>query len=226
MRRSSRLHALLLGTVVAAACQAETIPVNGLGLSMPVTSIQEARTKSTVLQKYDFSCGSAAIATLLTHHYNHPVSEQEVLEAMYAKGDQPKIQREGFSLLDMKRYLAGLGYAADGFKQPLEKLAEAKLPAIVLINENNYHHFVVVKGVNGDRVLVGDPARGTRSVSRKEFEASWIGGLLFVVHNHVDRARFNLASDWRAAPRAPLFTGVQRNGMPGLDLPKNGPGDF
>ena len=94
------------------------------------------------------------------------------------------------------------------------------------MNENNYHHFVVIKGVSGNMVLIGDPARGTRSMTRKEFEAFWIGGLLFVIHNHVNKARFNQAADWRAAPRAPVFTGVQRQGVPGLDIPKHGPGDF
>ena len=59
----------------------------------------------------------------------------------------------------MKRYLAAHGFEADGFEQPLDKLDEARVPAIVLINENGYHHFVVVKGVQADRVLIGDPAR-------------------------------------------------------------------
>ena len=49
------------------------------------------------------------------------VGEQEVLREMYAHGDQQKIQKEGFSMLDMKRYLQGLGYEADGFQQPLDK---------------------------------------------------------------------------------------------------------
>ncbi len=44
---------------------------------------------------------------------------------------------------------------------PLEKLDNEGVPAIVLINERGYHHFVVVKGYKNGRVLVGDPARGT-----------------------------------------------------------------
>ena len=59
---------------------------------------------------------------------------------MYANGDQPKILKEGFSLLDIKRFLATQVFTADGFKLPLQKLADAKLPAIVLEAEKGYHH--------------------------------------------------------------------------------------
>ena len=54
-----------------------------------------------MLQQYDFSCGSAALATLL----------------------------------DMKNFLEARGFQADGFQQPLGKLAEAGIPSIVLISE-------------------------------------------------------------------------------------------
>lgn len=204
-----------------------SLPSMGSGdVFMPVTSIRQARLAGTLLQQYDFSCGSAAVATLLTHHYGYPVSESMVFEYMYQHGDQSKIQREGFSLLDMKRFLQARGFEADGFKQTLDKLAEARVPAIALINDNGYHHFVVIKGLRGERVLIGDPANGTRAVARQAFEASWQSGLLFVIHNRMDIARFNLAADWRAAPQAPLSAGVSRDGLSGVTMPKHGPGDF
>jgi predicted double-glycine peptidase len=225
MHRSLRL---LVASCAFAALEghAQPIQVDGIGMRVPVTSLRAARIARTVLQQYDFSCGSAALATLLSHHYGLAVGEEEILRAMYAQGDQQKIRKEGFSMLDMKRYLESRGFAADGFQQTLDKLAQAGLPAIVLMNENGYHHFVVVKGLVRDRVLIGDPARGVRAMPRGDFEAAWIGGLLFVIHDHVEQARFNLAADWRAAPPAPLFTGVARLAPPGLDLPRHGPGDF
>lgn len=226
-----------LTSLTLLACMATLPAVGGAELAylpsmgggdviMPVTSIRQARLASTLLQQYDFSCGSAAVATLLTHHYGYPVSESMVFEYMYQHGDQSKIQREGFSLLDMKRFLQARGFEADGFAQTLDKLAEARVPAIALINDNGYHHFVVVKGLRGDRVLIGDPANGTRAVSRQAFEASWQSRLLFVIHNRMDSARFNLAADWRAAPQAPLSAGVSRDGLSGVTMPKHGPGDF
>ena len=202
------------------------LPLGGGDVRLPITSIRQARLAGTLLQQYDFSCGSAALATLLTHHYGLPTSESVVFEAMYSQGDQAKIQREGFSLLDMKRFLQSLGFEADGFEQPLDKLLEARVPAIVLINDNGYQHFVVVKGLRGERVLIGDPASGTRAVARAAFEASWKSRLLFVIHNRMDAARFNLLADWRAAPQAPLAAGISRDSLGGVTLSGPGPGDF
>ena len=210
----------------ASAQQAYLPSMGGGDLLMSVTSIRQARLAGTLLQQYDFSCGSAAVATLLTHHYGLAVSESTVFESMFRQGDQQKIRREGFSLLDMKRFLESQGFEADGFEQPLDKLLEARVPAIVLINENGYRHFVVVKGLRDGRVLIGDPANGTQAMSRAGFEAIWLGRLLFVIHNRMEQARFNLDADWRAAPRAPLAAGVNRDGLAGVTLPARGPGDF
>src|SRR5690606_29731157 len=88
-----------------------SVPYSG-NYSIRLTSLKEARFKTTVAQQYDFSCGSAATATLLTYQYGHPVSEADVFRQMYAHGDQAKIRQQGFSLLDMRRYLGSLGYEA------------------------------------------------------------------------------------------------------------------
>ena len=63
-------------------------------------------------------------------------------------------------------------------------------------------------------------------MARATFEKNWKNKLLFVVHNRMDAARFNLAADWRAAPRSPGSAGVARNAMSDLALPKLGTGDF
>ena len=223
--RAILMSVACLGCVMAAQAQAVRFhDLGGGSYSLPVISLKQSRVAGTVLQQFDFSCGSAAVATLLTHHYGVPVAEQTVLQEMYAVGDQPKIQKEGFSLLDMKRYLAGLGFTADGFKQPLDKLNEARVPAVALVNEAGYHHFVVIKGLDATHVLVGDPAKGIRALSRAQFDSIWIDGLLFVIHNRMDQARFNQRSDWGAVPRAPLL--AARDGLAGVGLVKHGPGDF
>jgi uncharacterized protein len=225
-------HGLLIGVLtclaapVARAGSVELPYQIGGAYSIPAMSIREARGASTIRQQYDFSCGSAALATLLTHHYKHPVSEDLVFEAMYRNGDQAKIRIEGFSLLDMKRYLEAHGFEADGFQEPIEKLAEAKIPAIVLITEAGYNHFVVVKGLRDGRVLVGDPAGGTRAMTASAFNAVWTNQVLFVIGNRQDTALFNLASDWHVAPSAPVGGSIGRDGLGGVVIPKLGPGDF
>ncbi len=228
MKLASVLAALMV-SCPAAECLADKVNVPyemGGAYSLPITSMKAARYRAMIRQQYDFSCGSAALSTLLTYHYGFKVTEETVFVAMYEKGDQPKIRREGFSLFDMKRYLENNGFEADGFEAPLDKLESAGIPAIVLINENGYNHFVVVKGMRGGRVLVGDPSGGTRALAQAAFEAMWTNGILFVISNRQELAKFNLASEWSAVPRAPIASGIGREGLAGLVIPKAGPSDF
>lgn len=227
MRRALLLLAALAAWLTPAVpAQSEDLAANGAQFRVPVASMRELRFQKTLRQQYDFSCGSAALATLLTHHYGKPADEVVVFERMFQAGDQPRIKREGFSLLDMQRLLASVGMRADGFALPLQKLAEAKVPAIVLVSTNGYNHFVVIKGLDESRVLVGDPASGTRAIARGEFERMWASKLLFVIHDWSGPVRFNEPADWNAAPAAPLAEGIARQGLDWLTLPKHGPGDF
>jgi predicted double-glycine peptidase len=175
--------------------------------------------RTTIRQQYDFSCGSAALATLLTHHYQSPVSEETVFRVMYGSGDQEKIQQRGFSLLDIKRYLAAHGYEANGFEVTLDQLAEARTPALAMIRENGYNHFVVLKGVREGKVLIGDPSSGTRIMSRKDFEEIWVDQIVFVISSHQNLAQFNGANDWQIRLKAPLSDGISREALPGLMFP-------
>ena len=221
------LPAALFAWMLAAPAVSLELPmVQGARLQLPATSLKEIRFRSTLRQQYDFSCGSAALATLLTYHYGHPVSEQAVFEQMYLQGDRAKIRSEGFSMLDMQRFLSARGFKADGFELPLRKLVEARLPAIVLIADRGYHHFVVIKGFDSGRVLIGDPSRGLRALSMSAFEAIWVGKLLFVVHGYPSGATFNVLAEWRAAPAAPLGIAINRDALAPLTLSKLGPGDF
>jgi predicted double-glycine peptidase len=203
----------------------------GGALSIPLTTVKELRQqrlfRTTIHQQYDFSCGSAALATLLTHHYGRPVTEEQVFQAMYEQGDQAKIKRAGFSLLDMKRYLESRGYEADGFEVSLDRLGEARVPAIALIRENGYNHFVVIKGLREDQVLLGDPSAGTRVMTRAEFERVWHGGILFVIRSHTRIARFDVPDHWRFRLPAPLGAEhIHRGGMAGPTFMMRGPNEF
>lgn len=200
---------LIAGCALAAAPQAIAgeIPVVSAEttFNVHVTTLKEMHFLRVVHQAYDYSCGSAAVATLLTYHYNHPVREESVLTAMFQVGEQEKIRKEGFSLLDMKRYLASIGFRAEGYEVSLDKIAEVGVPGIVLIKTKGYLHFVVLKGIRGDLVLLGDPATGAKFVSRAEFSKMW-NGIFFIIVGHTNEAKkeFNRTEDWATVARAPL----------------------
>jgi predicted double-glycine peptidase len=219
------LHIALCGALLAPH-SAHALDLAGVGrVNVPVTSLKDIKFQRTLRQQYDYSCGAAALATLLSHHYRTPTPEQNVFQQMYASGDQAKIHKEGFSLLDMQRFLATRGFRADGFKLPIEKLIAEKLPAIVLITDRGFNHFVVIKGAEDGRILIGDPSTGNRVVSMKRFQEIWRNKILFVIHSHKDQVAFNTPEDWRGAPRAPLGTGMHQDQL-SATLPKFGPGDF
>lgn len=210
--------------VLAAACiallpglcaQAQGVRLSaGVGgaATVAVTSFAARPFLTVVRQQHDFSCGSAAVATLLTYHFDRPTTEQQAFEAMYATGDQEKIRREGFSLLEMKGYLESLGYKADGFRVPLEKVARVGVPVIVLIEVNGYKHFVVVKGMRNGRILVGDPVRGVEVIPEPVFLKLWKDGIVFAIHNadEVGRRHFNDQSEWNLRPTAFAGTGANQ----------------
>ncbi len=198
------------GTVVGPPANAQAV-VRGDGgalYSVGVTSWVDMPFRTIVRQQYDYSCGSAALATLLSYHYGRPTTERDAFTSMFAVGDQEKIQRVGFSLLDMKRYLASIGYQADGYRMNLQGLAKLDMPAIVLIQIGTYKHFVVLKGVRDGWVLVGDPALGLHQIPQDEFLRMW-NGIAFAIHGKDRDARFNLAAEWEAKPVAPLGAGYE-----------------
>jgi uncharacterized protein len=173
--------------------------------SVNVMSWADIPFRSIVRQRYDFSCGSAAVATLLTYHYQRPTTEQQSFAEMWKTGDRAIITKSGFSMFDMKNYLQSVGLHAEGYRVTINDLAKAKRPAIVLLDLNGFKHFVVVKGVHNNVVLVGDSIRGLTQFSAAEFQKSWNGIALAIVEDKaIGQPGYNLARDWDPWSSAPV----------------------
>jgi predicted double-glycine peptidase len=202
---ASLLAAAGLSAGAAGAARAQMTYADGLAsYNVPVSTFRDIPFRSVVRQQYDFSCGSAALATLLHYHYARPVTETDVFRAMWAEGDHKKIRQVGFSLMDMKRYLSAQGFNADGYRINVGMLAQLKTPAIAVIRVGNYKHFVVIKGARDGKVLVGDPALGLRSYTAEEFTQMW-DGIVFVIRSGpTTQVVYNKAGDWSVWPEAPL----------------------
>jgi predicted double-glycine peptidase len=145
----------------------------------PVQSLLELRQQAVIVQKFDLSCGAAAVATLLSFQFGDHVTEKEVSAGLIRRKEyieHPELirLREGFSLLDMKRYVATRGYVGIGYgKLDLSDVIDLA-PIIVAVSPLGYNHFVVFKGMIGDQVLLADPAFGNRTMSREKFGRIWI----------------------------------------------------
>ncbi len=144
-----------------------------------VRSLLEMRRENVVIQKWDLSCGAAALATILKYQYGEPVTEREIAISLmkreeYIKNPLVVRIREGFSLLDLKRHVETRGYVGNGYgKLELSDLVE-KAPIIVPISTRGYNHFVIFRGIQGGKVLLADPAWGNRTMRVEEFNEHWI----------------------------------------------------
>lgn len=196
------MMAMWLGAMFAASLSANA--------GDPVRSLLETRRERVVVQKWDLSCGAAALATLLNHQHGDKVSEREIATALMQRkeylADPTRVRvQQGFSLLDLKRYVDARGFEGAGYgRLELADLIE-QAPVLVPLNLYGYNHFVVFRGMRANRVLLADPAWGNRTMQVQAFEDAWIdlpdlGKIGFVVTRPGDARVGN-----RLAPRARDF---------------------
>lgn len=148
--------------------------IGGVTVTKEVESLKDIKEKNIIIQKYDHSCGSAALATILKSQFEETVEEEKIIKEMLKRGDVKKIiERKGFSLLDLKMYAESRGYEAKGYRMTFEELVEFQSPVIVPVVINDYRHFVIFKGVREDRVFLADPSLGNSTMPISQFKKVW-----------------------------------------------------
>lgn len=162
------------------------LPGGGL-IRKNVVSIRERRYLNLVRQQTDYSCGAAALATILKYGYEIDTNEQGVLQGLLKVADATQAQTKGFSMLDMKRYVKTIGLRGRGYRVPENQLERVRIPVIALLNLKGYNHFVVFKKAQDGQVYLADPALGNKVVDREEFVAGWNGFVFAVIRNDFDR---------------------------------------
>lgn len=146
-------------------------------------TLRELRDLHVIKQARDYSCGAAALATILTYYFGDDTSEQHILDLLEGPLSEEEKRREllrGFSLLDLKRVAEGKGYQAAGFKLTVNQLAQLAAPVIVFVEPFGYKHFAVYRGMDRGRVYLADPARGNLRMSLDRFLDEW-SGIVFVL---------------------------------------------
>jgi predicted double-glycine peptidase len=148
----------------------------------PVRSLLEDRHQNVIIQKWDNSCGAAALATLLTYNRGYPIDENTVARGLLRHTDPAKVRnRGGFSLLDMRQFLADVGFDGDGYSGLTWDDLTGYTPAVIPIKIRGYDHFIVLKGVTGSRADIADPGFGNYTLAKGEFLRAWTSGIAFVV---------------------------------------------
>lgn len=149
-------------------------------------TLKEIRDQTVIKQDLDYSCGAAALATLMSYYFADPTTEKEILDLLdIALADLPEAKqilkkKLGFSLLDLKKVAERKGYKAAGFELPATRLREIGVPVLVYVHPLGYQHFAVLRGVSGERVYLADPTRGNLTMSFQRFTDEY-GGVAFVL---------------------------------------------
>ena len=136
------------------------------------------RNQNLIIQRYDYSCGAAALATLMRYYFGDEVNEEEVLFNILGSMTKEEVldrEEKGLSLLDLKQYAERRGYQAVGVKLKYATLKQLKGPVLIHLEQIDYKHFAVLKGVVGDRVYLADPSRGNVRMAVFRFSKEWAG---------------------------------------------------
>ncbi len=102
-----------------------------------VKSWLELRRENIVVQKRDYSCGAAALATLVRYYWGDQVTEEMVLrdlDKMLTREEALDRVKNGLTLTDLRRVAVRAGYQATMGKLKYEKLSESRVPLIIGIN--------------------------------------------------------------------------------------------
>ncbi|WP_180005463.1 MULTISPECIES: C39 family peptidase [unclassified Acinetobacter] len=151
--------------------------------SVKIKPAIEDQFRGIVRQAYDYSCGSAALTTLLNGYVGTQLTEQQTMNGLLKFGETEKIiERRSFSLLDMKRFVAAVGLESGGYKGEFSDLVKQGQPAIVPISYAGFKHFVVFKAYKDGRVFVADPALGNISFDEVRFQEIWENNTLFLIN--------------------------------------------
>jgi uncharacterized protein len=145
----------------------------------PVRSLLEMRQEKVVIQEWDLSCGAAALTTILNYQFGDMVTEREVAigligQERYLRNPGLVRLQSGFSLLDLKRYVESRGYVGIGLGGLELPDLVGSAPMLVPISRHGYNHFVIFRGVMGNRVLLADPSFGTVTMPVSRFMRVWL----------------------------------------------------
>lgn len=122
-----------------------------------------------ILQDERAECGHACVA-MISNYWGHHLD-------LYSLRSIRNTSSKGVTLLDINQLFEQLGFATRPLQVPIESLHLIKCPAILHWNMN---HFVVLKRVKKNKIVIHDPAFGVRHCSVDELSQAFTGIVLEV----------------------------------------------
>lgn len=146
-------------------------------VSKPVKSWLELKNQDMVKQEYDYSCGSATLATILKYYYTLEVDEKTILDDILESKNLSKKDKSEFensqmnlSFYDLATYTNSLNFKAIGLSLDLDSLKKLQVPVILFVKVRKDEHFTVYKSMDENFVYLADPTFGNIKISIAKFE--------------------------------------------------------
>ncbi len=142
--------------------------------------------QNIVLQRRDFSCGAACLATVGKYYWGDNVDEDLFLKALDEVLTEQEILdriKNGLAMSDLRRAAVLVGYEAAVGRTTFDKLKAVKVPVVVGISPGGHDHFVVLRGTDDNWVYVADPIRGNVRMTVPDFTKQWQENALLVIRN-------------------------------------------
>lgn len=157
---------------------ANSVPVRDKDhtFSRKVRNYKQLKRQNIVMQRRDYSCGAAALATVAQYYWGDNVDEEfflTILDHILTVEEAEERVENGLAMTDLRRAAVEAGYSAVVGKVSFQKLSESKVPLVVGITIDEYDHFVVYRGTDGIYVYLADPIRGNLRVRSHEFIKQW-----------------------------------------------------
>ena len=148
IQRSSKFILLVFSLAFNAGCASKITLLSNAGYLVDnstnqVSSWKELNEQNVVMQRYDYSCGAASLATLMKYYFDTDVSEKIILDFVknsFSKQEYEKVEKEGLSFLELEIIAGSMGYQSASVRLKPTALQQLSGPVIVFLKTKYYRH--------------------------------------------------------------------------------------
>ncbi len=184
---------LLAATPARAECSC-SVPIRDQdhAFGRGVCSWKSLKEQNIVMQRRDYSCGAAVLATIARYYWGDEVGEKFFLDALIEMLTEEEMKDRvinGLAISDLRRVAVKQGYQSTIGTLGWDKLSESRVPLVVPIKTSGHDHFVVYRGHDGEKVYIADPIRGNLRVPIATFLEEWQKNAILVLAKPGEKVR-------------------------------------
>ncbi len=177
----------------------------------PLKSAYELKWENITPQQYDYTCGAAALSTLIYGYFGEYISEKKIIDQLISNlntKDIDKVKKQGFNMLHLKYVAEYFGYDAVGVKIDIDTLYKLKGPVIIVLQRSNGNHYVVFKNIVKDRVFIADSISGNYIMTTSYLSSVWDGITLILGKKGaglIDEYKMKISEEYKKEPAPQLY---------------------